>query len=343
MVGRKMSERSGILAGGNWIIDHVKIIDFYPAQDTLANISEQSAGTGGCPYNVLTDLSKLGAPFPLNGVGLVGDDADGHRILDGCETSGIDVSQIQTTRDAATSYTDVMTVASTGRRTFFHQRGTNALLNESHFNLGDSQAKIFLLGYLLLLDELDKVDKSGQTGASRLFRTAKEKGFKTVADLVSEDSDRFIEVVKPSLPELDYLIINEFEAHKLTGVEIVKDETISFEKMSEAAEKLFQLGVSEWVVLHCPKGALARNHHGETFRQGRVALPDEKIAGTAGAGDCFASGILLGLHEGWDMERCLRLAACAASSSLHDPTCTGGVLSMEESFKLGEIYSFETI
>lgn len=32
------SERSGILAGGNWIVDRPKIIDVYPAQDSLANI-----------------------------------------------------------------------------------------------------------------------------------------------------------------------------------------------------------------------------------------------------------------------------------------------------------------
>ncbi len=30
--------RSGILAGGNWILDRTKIIDVYPAQDALANI-----------------------------------------------------------------------------------------------------------------------------------------------------------------------------------------------------------------------------------------------------------------------------------------------------------------
>ena len=31
-------ERRGILAGGNWIIDQVKIIDVYPGHEQLANI-----------------------------------------------------------------------------------------------------------------------------------------------------------------------------------------------------------------------------------------------------------------------------------------------------------------
>jgi hypothetical protein len=33
-----MSTRNGILAGGNWIVDAVKIIDTWPQQDALANI-----------------------------------------------------------------------------------------------------------------------------------------------------------------------------------------------------------------------------------------------------------------------------------------------------------------
>jgi hypothetical protein len=61
------AERSGLLSGGNWIIDQVKIIDVYPKHEQLANIYSQSQGTGGSPYNVLLDLAKMGAKFPLEG------------------------------------------------------------------------------------------------------------------------------------------------------------------------------------------------------------------------------------------------------------------------------------
>ena len=30
-----MSERKGILGAGNWIVDHVKVIDAWPNQDTV--------------------------------------------------------------------------------------------------------------------------------------------------------------------------------------------------------------------------------------------------------------------------------------------------------------------
>ena len=64
--------RSGVLAAGNWIVDEVKLVDVYPSVEKLANIRSQSLGTGGAPYNVLVDLAKLGATFPLAAAGLVG-------------------------------------------------------------------------------------------------------------------------------------------------------------------------------------------------------------------------------------------------------------------------------
>src|SRR2546422_4116619 len=110
-----ISSRKGLLAGGNWIIDQVKLIDVYPQPEQLANIRSQSQGTGGAPYNVLLDLAKLGADFPLFGAGLVGKDALGDLILADCREHQIDTKFLRATSDADTSYTDVMTEASNGR------------------------------------------------------------------------------------------------------------------------------------------------------------------------------------------------------------------------------------
>jgi sugar/nucleoside kinase (ribokinase family) len=332
--------RCGILAGGNWIIDHVKIIDHFPAQDTLANILSESDGSGGSPYNILVDLAKLGATFPLEAAGLVGEDPDGHTILTDCADHGIHTAGLRKTPDAPTSYTDVMTVRDTGRRTFYHCRGANALLDESHFDPAASQARIFHIGYLLLLDRLDAIAADGTTGASRLLEKAGALGFKTSADLVSEDSDRFAAVVRPVLPHLDYLILNEFEAARSTGVEITIDGKIRADRLSQAAARLIESGVREWVVIHYPEGAFARHVSGEEASHGSVHLPPSHIKGAAGAGDAFAAGTLLGLHDGLPIRECLRIAVCAAASNLAHPTCTGGILPLAECLKLGETHGF---
>jgi sugar/nucleoside kinase (ribokinase family) len=173
--------RNGVLAGGNWTVDRPKIIDDYPAQDTLANILQETSSNGGSPYNLLVDLARLQAAFPLEAEGLVGEDEAAKFI----RAHGIDTRQLHSCKDAPTSYTDVMTILSTGRRTFFHQRGTNAFLDATHFDFGQSRARVFHLGYLLLLDRFDQPDPQHGTAAAALLARARAAGFKTSVDVVS--------------------------------------------------------------------------------------------------------------------------------------------------------------
>jgi len=329
------------MAGGNWIIDQVKLIDVYPQREQLANIRRQFQGTGGAPYNVLVNLAKLGATFPLAGAGFVGRDALGQFILDDCKKHKIDTRFLRATADAATSYTDVMTEQENGRRTFFHARGANALWKGDDLDFSKVKAQIFHLGYLLLLDELDQTDAKFGTKAARLLAAAQEAGLKTSVDLVSEDSDRFAKIVTPALKYVDYCILNEIEAGKTAGFKIRQaDGTLDTVSLRHAAGALLQQGVRELVVIHFPEGGFARTRKGEDVWQSSLNLPDKYIAGTAGAGDAFCAGVLLGLHEGWELKPCLEAGACAAAASLSEPTCTAGVKPLNTCLALAKKYKF---
>jgi sugar/nucleoside kinase (ribokinase family) len=331
------SSRCGLLAAGNWIIDQVKIIDVYPQRDQLANIRAQSQGSGGSPYNVLINLARLGAPFPLLAAGLVGDDDLGRVILEDCRRHRIDTRLLLSTPLAPTSYTDVMTEQANGHRTFFHHRGANALWSGAGLDFRKVRARIFHLGYLLLLDALDAPDAKYGTKAAALLRQAQAGGLKTSVDVVSEDSDRFERIVRPALQHVDYCILNEIEAGKTTGFKIREtDGSLNTTSLRHAAGALLQNGVRELVVVHFPEGGFARTRKGEDLWQSSLSLPAKHIAGTAGAGDAFAAGLLLGLHEGWDLQRCLLTGVCVAAASLSHPTCTGGVKSLPAAMKLGQ-------
>ena len=95
--------RKGILAGGNFIIDYVKLINGYPEQDMLADIRSETSSNGGGPYNVLKDLAAMRADYPLSAAGLVGKDANGDWILRDCQKAGIDTAQLRQTDKAPTS------------------------------------------------------------------------------------------------------------------------------------------------------------------------------------------------------------------------------------------------
>ncbi len=337
----KKENRSGILAGGNWIVDQVKIIDSYPHPEHLANILSESLGTGGAPYNVLVDLAKLAVDFPLYAAGLVGDDSLGERIFNDCKTYGINPRYLHKTDKAPTSYTDVMTEKQGGRRTFFHNRGANALWDGEDIEFERLNIKIFHLGYLLLLDAIDKPDKKYGTKAARLLARCKGTGIKTSVDVVSEDSDRFPKIVLPALKYIDYCILNEIEAERTTGIKIRKtDGKIDNNNLRPAAQALISSGVTELVVIHFQNGAYAQTKDGKEFRQGAVNLPKGYIAGTAGAGDAFCAGVLLGLHNGWDIQRCLVTGSCVAAASLSHPTCTVGVKSLRGCLSIGKKYGF---
>src|SRR5688572_4466449 len=149
MKSKPSPSRRGILAAGNWIIDQVKRVDVYPQREQLANILSQHQGTGGAPYNVLINLAKLGASFPLHAAGLVGKDILGEAILEDCRKHKVDIRNLKNTTQAATSYTDVFTEQGNGRRTFFHYRGANALWRGDDLDFSRTKAQIFHLGYLL--------------------------------------------------------------------------------------------------------------------------------------------------------------------------------------------------
>lgn len=336
--------RLGLLVAGNWILDQVKLIDKFPAEQSLVNILHEYTSNGGSAYNILMDLTKLKAPFPLEAVGLVGNDFNGVRIVDHCREAGIDVRQLQMTPDTPTSYTIVTSVKHTGKRTFFHHRGANSLLDIEHFDFHISNAKIFHLGYLLLLDRLDEILPNGKTKASLLLEKAKQEDFLTSIDLVSEDSDRFTTIIPCALPYVDYLFLNEYEASRLSGIDLM--EITSHGKMGqrckEAFEVIFGMGVNEWIVIHHPDGVWASHRDGKHLFQPSLLLPQDEVVGANGAGDALAAGVLLGIHEGWDMADCLNLGVCAAASSLSHVTCSDGVRAHRDCLALSKLYGYRS-
>lgn len=329
-------DRRGIACAGNFIIDHVKTVSSWPKEETLANILAEELGTGGSAYNVLVDLARFGLGIPLVGIGLVGDDADGSRILDDCLARGVDTSWVRTVTSAPTSYTDVITVRGTGRRTFFHNRGANALFGPEHVPAERLGCRVLNLGYLLLLDRMDEEDPELGTRAARVLAEARKQGILTSIDVVSEHSDRFARIVTPALPHTDACILNEIEAGQTTGRELRAGDRLDLGATETAARDLLAKGVHRLVVIHAPEGSFGLPRDGAPIWQPAHALPEGYIVSTVGAGDAFMAGMLVGIHEGWELADSLRFATAASATCLRHATTTGGVGSAEEIRRVAE-------
>lgn len=333
------SGRVGIASGGNWIVDRVKTVDILPGRGMLANIRSVKLSSGGAPANVLADLARMKAPFPLTGVGIVGNDEDGRLILDYFRKLKVDVADIVVSDKAPTSYTDVMNEQQSGDRTFFHHRGANALFGPEHVPVKSLTCRIFHLGYILLLDRIDEPDKEYGTTAARILQALQQQGIKTSVDVVSEDSDRFKRIVPPALKYVDYLILNEIETARVVGHTVrTKDDQLDGAALVAAVDDLYKLGNMELVVVHMPEGVYIRDRQGKRYSSGSLELPKGFIKGKVGAGDAFCAGILYGLHEGWDFQKSAYLGSCCAAASLSHEGATDGVGPLDEVLALGKKY-----
>lgn len=335
--------RSGVLCVGSAIVDVAKVIDHYPDQEQLTLIRDVSVSTGGPALNLAVDLRRIGAPFQLELVGVVGDDEHGRLVREACAALGIDASALRAVPGVATSFTDAMVVRDGGTRTFFHHQGANALLAVEDVDLTGSGAKILHVGAPGLHPRLDAPDEGARNHWASLLRAAQSVGMRTTMELVSLPAEQIREVALPCLPHLDYLVINEIEAAALTGARIQPvgvDGHLDWSAFESIATRLVELGVSRLAVVHFPAGCVGAAPGGLLWRQGSVRLPRSAVRNATGAGDAFASGVVYGLHEELQVAQCLRLGVCVAAASLQGAGTSDGVLPVAQCLALGEAHGF---
>jgi len=314
-----MNKKVGISVAGTVLLDKINEIRAYPESGELTQISRINLGVGGCVPNVACDLKKIRPTLDVYAIGKIGTDADGKYITDYLRASGVDTSKIISDSSDNTSMTQVMSVVG-GQRTFFTYPGTSSKFGYSDIDFDKLNTKILHLGYFLLLDKVDSGD------GLLILKEAKARGIDTSIDLVSENSDRY-SIVLPCLPYTDYLIINELEASKLTGIEPLA------ENLEAISRKLMALGVRKKVIIHMPDMATALSDEGFTVVPSFDVSKDE-IKGTTGAGDAFCAGALIAIYDNRTDREILEFASSVALVSLFAPDATGGIISEEEIKKI---------
>lgn len=309
------TERKGILVAGSVIVDKINEISAYPNAGELTQIHSIQNAVGGCVPNVAIDLKKIAPELPVDAVGKIGNDAEGAFVTDILKASGVRTDGIAVMPNEKTSFTEVMSIPG-GQRTFFVYPGASADFGIGDMDFNAIDAKILHLGYFLLLQKIDDGD------GLKILQEAKERGIETSIDLVSENSDRY-SLVLPCLPYTDYLIVNELEAGKLTGI------MPSSDNLERIARRLMELGVQKKVIIHMPERSVCFSKGGYTTL-GSFILPDGYIQGTTGAGDAFCAGALIGIYKGWNDLEIMEFASSCAVMALRCPDATGGMQTEQE-------------
>lgn len=315
---------NGIVCAGNWIVDIVHSIDHWPNKNDLARIFDARQGVGGGAANVITNLAELNPDLRLFPVGCIGQDDYGRFLLEHCRKLGLDTAHMVQLPDAETAHTHVMNVVGESR-TFFYAGGANDRFDRDHIDtaaLMERQPKLFYLGYIMLLEQLDRLQPDGTTFASDVLQRAKRNGMITCVDLVSAAHAEFSQIVRASAPYIDYLILNETEAARATQIEH-GDDMRTF--LREASQKLIAFGVAKAVIIHMPGVAIWTDADGSNLWSDASPIAEENIVSPVGAGDAFCSGILFGIHEGFEPQKTMKLAHAMAAANLGVPTANGGI------------------
>ena len=331
-----MGERRGIATAGTWCVDFNKSIAVWPAEDTTNEVLAMDRHGGGSGCNLAIDLKRLDRAFPVETMGVVGDDDDARFLLAQSDAFGVDRRGLVSLPGGATMTTDAFNVLSTGRRTHFFHQGVAALMNPEHFDFSRSRARFLHLGLPGAHVRMDAPWRDDANGWVTTLRAARRSGLAANLELMSTSREKLAALALPCLPHLDMLIVNDFEIGALAGVETRDGRGADAKAVARAVEAALSLGAMGLVVAHFPEGAIAATREGGRFALGSVAMPAEEIAGVNGAGDAFAAGMLYALHEDWGIEAGLRLAHACAAASMRAVSTTAGVGPIAECLALAE-------
>ena len=317
--------REGIAFAGTIAVDEIKKIKKYPGKSELASINHIYRSSGGAVSNCGVSMAKIDPELPIDVIALIGDDNNGQFLMNTLQRyPNIDVTQLITM--GKTPFTDVFQDETDHSRTFFAFRGNSDLFDENTIDFTNVNSKILHIAYILLLDSLDQEDPEFGTKMAYVLKKARNQGIKTSIDVVSENSDRYEKIVPPSLKYTNYCVINELEAGKTVGLAL-RDHAgaLRVERIKEVLIRLADLGVEDWVIIHCPEGSFGYDGSNYTSVPS-LHLDPQSIKGTVGAGDAFVTGVLYGALKELSIKDAMILGTASAASSLMGEDSTSGVL-----------------
>ncbi|MCG6869039.1 MAG: PfkB family carbohydrate kinase [Gammaproteobacteria bacterium] len=250
-----------------------------------------SSVLGGAPFNVAWHLQAFGRSPVF--VSRVGQDAPGRRILASMESWGMSPRFVQ--RDAGHPTGAVDVIMEGGSHHF------DIVADSAWDYIGPDDIDCLPAAGLLYHGSL--VGRSDVSRAT-LASLKRQTGLSTFIDVNLRDPWWDTDSVLGLLRDSRWVKLNDEELRTLAP------ERHGIEAGSESLQAL--CNIDTLFVTLGGEGAFVRTKAGETFRVGTGA--QVSVVDTVGAGDAFASVLLLGLGLGWGMQTLLDRAQSFASA-----------------------------
>lgn len=286
-----------------------------PEPGRLVLVDEMSLHTGGCAVNTATALVRLGVPAEV--IGKVGSDPFGEFVINTLQKRGVGTVGVKQDKEVGTSATMVL-VDPDGERRFFHYIGANACLHPEDIDLEMVKtAAILHIGGALVLPGID-----GEPTAN-LLKQARQAGVITCLDTVWDATGRWMEVLHPCMPYLDYFIPSLPEAQAITGLNDPRD----------VAHALINEGPKTVALKMGSDGCLVLTKAGKLIR---IPAYQVEAIDSTGAGDAFTAGFIAGIWLGYSLEKTAQLANAVGALCVTGTGASGAIRSLDETLDFME-------
>jgi len=303
-----MASKKPCLIIGDINIDFNIKTDFYPPEGGETHAEESVFRLGGSGCSTALILQKLGLQSTL--AANLGDDLFAEFALGHLKKSGLDISFVKKNTVQPTGFFMIL-ITGKAYRTMFGNRGANAIpLPLAIVKSGIDRAQhIHFSGYNLL----------GEDQAAAMMEVVRY-GFendKTISlDPGIHTCKAVPERVLDMLPFVDYFLPNNLEAEILSG-HTREDAQITF---------LLNRGCKTVILKKGECGSRFTSSH-QDLQIPAIAIENQQVQDTTGAGDSFNAGCLYGLLHEKPPQICLQLGNAAGYLMV---TAPGGPLEILE-------------
>lgn len=275
-----MAAEPRVVGLGLCVYDLSLLVDGAPTPDTKVDAHDVWHGGGGPVPNTLVTLAGWGVPCAY--VGTVGDDLWGRALREQFVRAGVDVSAMRLASDHGTPVASLLVDAHSGQRTAI--LGGEPALAPPPIPKG-----------LIENAAVIHMDARHPESCLDIARSAQSAGVSVSLDVGSPRVGGL-----ELLGSVDHLVIAERFARFAS-------------KKSDAGDMLSQLWRPDYqgvVITRGEDGSIGRDRAHECIRCDRFEV---NVVDTTGAGDVYHAGYLLGLLEGWDLQKRMQFGSAAAA------------------------------
>ena len=259
-----------ILSVGHILTDMRVRVNEFIESDLFSTINELSYGAGGSAANVAIGVTRLGGLCTL--VGKIGLDNFGRMIVDELVKEKVGLEYVKTDLVSRTGLTIVI-INGRGEITMYGYKGASETLEPNDVSYIKPEGCEYVHIASLRMDT--------SLAAAEL---SKKNDLLVTFDPGRELASMGIDHIRPIFPYLDLILLNMKEARLLTGY----DEPVM------ACSALLKAGIKGVIVKLGERGI----HFCGEMGEGTLPAFKVKAVDTTGAGDAFATGLLLSLGKG---------------------------------------------